>query len=382
MRQTLRIAAIAIVLVALAWAALPWVWRHAFPAPPDPVVTPVTAQGVAASIDGVNEVVALGLDRLGVTADRIIASHEERRERDGLGWTYTRTTVDLERAVNDDAVQAAFDRWPDGADAFVTSPDELTFSLRVYVGKLPVQRMLLRLPLDPDPAVDPDSPPRLAVVVKGVGQRSAEVDRSLEIDAPLTLGVLPYRSHSLLYADDAARASKEVIAHLPLDAHPDGEATGGMAVPAPLGLDLSITDFRRRMTEDIEAVPFASGVLCSSATPSARDGDRMRVLGEVLSSGRLFLRDDALFPEGVALQEARRAGVPSSSVTAALGQSAGDTEVERALLRLRNLAIARGEAILSIQLDRGGARRLQSFIDEREREGYRLVFVSEIVEEP
>ncbi len=380
MRQTLRVVAVAVALIAAGALAVPWVWRHVFPAPESVVELPASTGDLTRTIEAVNETVATGLGELGVVPEQIVSSVAEEREREDVGWTYTRSTLDLPGGLTDDAIRAAFDSWPEGVDAFLTRPDELTYSLRVYAGKLPVLRMMLRLPLDPEPWVDPDSPPHLAVVIKGVGQRSAEVERALELDLPLTVAVRPYRSHSLRYATDAARASKEVVAHLTLEAEENGSPAPGMAMPDPLGSALDPDAFRGRLTEDIEAVPFASGVLGCSRAAAARDAERMGILADTLGAGGLYLLDDALYPEGVAGQEARRAGVPAMSVTAALEVDQTDEEADRALLRLRNLAVLRGEAVLSAQLGRGDAARLRSFVRARKREGYRLVFVSEIVD--
>jgi uncharacterized protein len=378
-RQSLRIGAVAIILVVAAALTLPWAWQRVFPSPVTEEELPATAGDLTATIEAVNQVVGIGLGSLGVVPELIVSTEEEARDRDDIGWTFTRTTLDLPEGATDAAVRAAFDRWPNGVDAFLTRPDELTYSLRIYAGKVPIVRLLMRQPLDPEPTVDPDAPPRLAVVVKGVGLRSAEIERMLEQELPLTLAVLPYRSHSLRYADDAARASMEVVAHLPFDETPGRAGDAGTALPDPLRTALDLPAFRTRLTEDVEAVPFASGVLSCSRSATARDDVRMTALAEVLSAGGLYLLDDALYPEGVALQEARRSGVAAMSVTATLGAEAEAAEVDRALLRLRNLAVMRGEAVLSVELGPGGAAWLYRFVGDRRREGYRIAFVSELI---
>ncbi|MDP7112182.1 MAG: divergent polysaccharide deacetylase family protein [Myxococcota bacterium] len=380
MRQSLRVGAVALVLVVAGVLTLPWAWERIFPSPVSEEEAPAAAEDLTATIEAVNQVVGSGLGSLGVVPEHIVSTEEEARDRDGIGWTFTRTTLDLPEGATDAAVRAAFDRWPDGVDAFLTRPDELTYSLRIYASKVPLVRLLMRQPLDPDPAVDPEAPPRLAVVVKGVGLRSAEVERMLELDLPLTLAVLPYRSHSLRYADDAARASMEVMAHLPFDEGPGRARAAGTALPEPPGMALDLPAFRSRLAEDVEAVPFASGVLSCSRSPTARDDARMAALGETLSAGGLYLLDDALYPEGVALQEARRSGVAAMSVTSTLDTAGASAEVERALLRLRNLAVLRGEAVVSVELGPGGAAQLHRFVGDRRREGYQIVFVSELIQ--
>ena len=379
MRQALRVGLLLTCIAAAGAWLVPRAWERAFPTPEAFVEeNPATVLDGAAVVR-VNESLADALATLGISAEQIVASEEEPREAEGSSWVFTRTTVDLPVETSEAELRHVFGSMPD-VDTFLTRPDELTWSLRVYAGKRPVHQLVLLQPLDPAPRVDPLSPPRLAVVLEGVGTRSENVQQLLELPYPLTLAILPYRSHTLRYATDAARAAKEVAAHLTFDVPQDDQAPAGLAPPLPLDATMDTATFRERLEEDMAAVPYISGVLLSSRSPTVADHDKMEVVAQLLGDRDLYLLDDLPVHHGVAIPAARRAGVAASTSTALLDGDAPLAEQERALLRTRNLAVSRGSAVLVVRGSDPDAARLETFLSERIEEGYRLSFASELID--
>mgnify|MGYP002725852567 CR=1 FL=1 len=119
-----------------------------------------------------------------------------------------------------------------------------------------------------------------AVVVAGGGRRAGGVGGVSEAPSPLPVAVLPYRSHSLRYATDAARAAKEVAVHLLFDDQSAVPDPVGMAPPSPLDASLAPDAFAARLAEDLDAVPYASGAgLTSDPDTTAADG-RMEIAAD------------------------------------------------------------------------------------------------------
>jgi len=376
MRQTVRLALLAALLAGFGAVAVPWAWEHVFPTEggPGPEVTPDSLDGWA--IDSVNEQLAEALAALGVAPEAIVDTHEEQRHADDQAWTFTITTVDLPREVPRGELEIAFAHWPRDVEAFVTRADELTWSVRVYAGKRPIHQLVLRQPLDPHPQVDPAAPPRLAVVLTGVGVRSADVERLIALPLPLTFAVLPYHSHSLRYATDAARAAKEVAVHLVFDEPLPIDAPAGMTVPPPLSAGMGQETFASRFQEDIDAIPYASGAVLSSGSPTPGDYESMAVLVDALQQRELYLLDDEPVDRGVALQVAHRSDLAASSATIAMGTD------PRSVLRLRNLAVLRGDAIAAVRVRPGEGEAIEQILTSCMEEGFTLVFASELVAEP
>ncbi len=377
MKTSLRYLLLVGVLAGAAAVVIPWAWRVAFPTPEEVGVEPPrTVSGE--DIGEVNEYLADTLAALGVSAEMVVSSEEEARELEGEAWTFTRTTVDLPRPLHEEELRRTFEAWPEGSEAFLTQLDELTWSLRVYLGKRPVQQLVLRLPLDPAPAVNPDEPPGLAVVLVGVGARDEGVEEVLAAPHPLTVAVLPYRSHSLRYATDAARAAKEVAVHLQFDEQTATPQPAGMALPPLLNLAMELVPFATKLGEDLDAVPYASGAVLASDSPTTADFERMEMTAEALDVRGLYLLDLLPVHRGVALQVAQRQGLRAASCAASVGADATPEERELALLRARNLAVLRGSALLVVHPHAEGLAWLRPFIEQRRDEGYRLAFASEL----
>lgn len=378
MKQTLRILVLVGAFVAVGAVVVPWAWHSAFPTPEDAGPIP-DVEVDSAAIGEVNEAIADTLAALGVTAEMVVDSSDDPRDLEGQAWTFTRTTVELPRSLHEEELRRSFQAWPEGAEAFLTRLDELTWSLRIYLGKRPVHQLVMRLPLDPDPAVDPASPPALAVVVAGVGPRDGGVEEVIETPYPLTLAVLPYRSHSLRYATDAARAAKEVAVHLLFDDQSAAPDPVGMALPAPLEASLAQDAFAARLAEDLDAVPYASGAVLTSDSATTADVARMEIVAAGLGRRSLYLLDLLPVHQGAALQVARRHDLGAMSCAATVGAAATSEEREAALLRARNLAVVRGSAVLVVEAGGDGLDWLGPFIEERVDEGYRLAFASELI---
>ena len=375
MKHGLRVTLIVVVILGISWWAIPKAWQAVFPTPTSSTPSTSDTPLDSGELEAVNESLALLLGELGLGSDDIITSEEITRELEGYAWIFTRTEVALPSDLDEDRIHHATARLPDEVDAFLTQPDELSISLRIYLGKTPVHQLLMFRPLDPAPPIDPGAPPRLAIVIEGVGLRSEAVEQLIHEPLPLTVAVLPYGSHSLRYATDAAQASKEVLVQLTFD-HSAPEESAGMARPSSLDLSMDPAQFRQRALEDMEAVPYTSGVVIRSNTPTTSDAARMESLASLLADQNLFLLDGQPAADGVALQMANRQDVPSGIATATLNGN----QDEHSLLRLRNLASLRGEAILMVQLEEGVDETLRSFVEERQAEGYRFVFASELID--
>lgn len=381
MKKSLRYLLLAGALAGAAVVVIPWAWHAAFPTPEEVGVEPPRTVS-SEDIGEVNESLADTLAALGVSAEMVVSSEEEQRELEGEAWTFTRTTVDLPRPLHEDELRRSFEAWPEGTEAFLTQLDELTWSLRVYLGKRPIHQLVLRLPLDPDPVVDPDAPPGLAVVIVGVGARDESVEEVLAAPHPLTVAVLPYRSHSLRYATDAARAAKEVAVHLQFDGQTAAPEPVGMALPPLLNLAMELVPFVTRLGEDLDAVPYASGAVLASNSPTTADFERMEMAADALHTRGLYLLDMLPVHRGVALQVAQRHGLRAASCAASVEAQATVEEREQALLQARNLAVLRGSALLVVHPGEGGLSWLTPFIAERRDEGYRLAFASELFAAP
>ena len=149
---------------------------------------------------------------------------------------------------------------------------------------------------------------RAAIVIDDMGQDMESARRLLHLPYPLTYSVLPYLRYSESTAAGAHHARREVMLHLPMEPEPGAHPAPG---EGEVRLGMSEAEVRRVVENDLSAVPFAGGVnnhMGSRATQSAR---LMASVMQVLAEHHVYFIDSRTTAASVALEAARRQGVPA-----------------------------------------------------------------------
>jgi len=104
-----------------------------------------------------------------------------------------------------------------------------------------------------EPAATPDHVPRprLALIIDDLGQNPARDRRVLHLPGPVALAILPDTRHAADLAEQAHRAGKTVMLHMPM-----APAQGRFAWRPQLPHD----ELARRLDAALAAVPHASGL--------------------------------------------------------------------------------------------------------------------------
>ena len=219
---------------------------------------------------------------------------------------------------------------------------------------------------------------RLAIVIDDWGYGWQAAREFLELDAPLTVAVLPNAPYSRQQALQARRRGFEVIVHLPMEPQ-DGRADPG---PGAITTGLSDEEIRRRVLEAIEAVPGAAGVSNHMGSMATADPRVMERVLEVVGSRGLFFLDSRTTARSVVGSLASAMGVPWAQNQVFL-DGEGDPQAVRSRLELAaRRALARGEAIAIGHVRPVTARVLQEALPELRRRGIELVPVSALLKGP
>lgn len=222
--------------------------------------------------------------------------------------------------------------------------------------------------------------PRLryaAVIIDDLGQDLAAARQLLALPYPITFAVLPHLAHSRATAEEVHRAGRQVMLHLPME--PDSPARPG---PGEIRVGMSRDEVEQRVGEGLASVPFAEGVNNHMGSRATQDARLMREVIEALARRQLFFVDSRTTPESVALETARRRGVPTfyrsvflddtESVPHTLGQLRKFTRV----LEHQDAAIAIAHPYPTT------LAALAEFLPEFERRGIRMVPASELLRRP
>jgi polysaccharide deacetylase 2 family uncharacterized protein YibQ len=189
--------------------------------------------------------------------------------------------------------------------------------------------------------------------------------------------VLPHLVHSAATAEEAHRAGHEVMLHLPME--PDSSAKPG---PGEIRLGMRPADVARTIAEDLSSVPHAAGANNHMGSRATTDARLMTAVIQVLAERRLFFVDSRTTPASIALDVARREGLPTfyRSVflddTETVPYTLGQLREFRRIIEERGAAIAIGHPYPST------LTALARFLPELERDDIQLLPASQLVSLP
>ncbi len=149
---------------------------------------------------------------------------------------------------------------------------------------------------------------RAAIVIDDLGQDVEAARKLLRMPFPMTFSVLPRLAHSSEIAEDAHRAGRDIMLHLPMEAEPGAPVRAGQG---EIRVGMSGEAVAKTLLTDLESVPHSDGVNNHMGSRATADAALMREVMTVLAARRLYFVDSRTTAESTALDVARRMGVPA-----------------------------------------------------------------------
>lgn len=225
------------------------------------------------------------------------------------------------------------------------------------------------------PAPAPATRGRVAVVIDDCGQDFERDSGFFELEAPLTLAVLPHLPDSRLVAEAASARGLCVLLHLPM------EGSGGRDPgPGALRAGMGDEELQRTARGSFDAVPGIAGFNNHEGSLGSADP---RLVGVALAEaeGRgLFVLDSRTTSGTVLAREAGLRGLPVRSRDVFLDN---DDDVDRILAqidRLRDVALSRGTAVALGHPRAATLEALRRGLPRLEEAGVQVVPLAELVQ--
>lgn len=222
--------------------------------------------------------------------------------------------------------------------------------------------------------------PRVAIIIDDFGHnRTDTVESFLDLDAPITISVLPHTPYARAIAEAAHDAGKDVLLHIPME--PEGYP-GTDPGEGALLLAHTVPEIRSLVTDAAAEVPHAVGANNHMGSALTKDRLRMRAVMWALDRLGLFYVDSMTTPESVGFLEAERASVPSarnSMFIDTLLDEYGHADIATRLSDLEAVARDRGSAIGIGHPTPETLLELAALLPDLESRGVQLVSVSELV---
>jgi polysaccharide deacetylase 2 family uncharacterized protein YibQ len=150
-------------------------------------------------------------------------------------------------------------------------------------------------------------PPLVAIVVDDIGHDRAAARQFIDMDAPLTLSVLPHGPFSRRLAVDARARGHEIMLHLPMEPSEFPATNPG---PGALLLQMTPHQLMDQLNVDLDLIPGIKGVNNHMGSALSESSAHMRRIFSVLKKRGLYYIDSRTTAETVARPSAQRLQLP------------------------------------------------------------------------
>ncbi len=152
-----------------------------------------------------------------------------------------------------------------------------------------------------------DQPPLVAIIVDDIGNDRKLASQFIELDAPLTLSILPFGHFSQQLAADARTKGHEIMLHLPMEPSEFPEANPG---PGALLFQMTPDQLIEQLEIDIERIPGIRGVNNHMGSALSESSPHMRQIFSILKKRGLFYIDSRTTAQTVARPSANLLQIP------------------------------------------------------------------------
>ncbi len=293
------------------------------------------------------EVLAASLAAAGVSEDTVLLLKGPKGrplfEVELPAELYTSVESALDKALKDRAVSITDKKRTTGEDK-----TEVLWAVRRTAKELAGISFIL--PAEPPAFVAAKEPPakkalrgQVALIMDDMGNSLETLDALIALGRPVTISVLPYSTHAADTARIAHENGLEVLLHLPLESVNNYEAmanTEGM-----IRADMAEPEIVRSFEASFARVPFTAGSNNHMGSRFTAERDLMRAILRPLKMKGLFFVDSRTTSKTVALDEARKMGIPSTERDVFLDADADRGRIRGRLIELFQKARKKGHAV-------------------------------------
>lgn len=215
---------------------------------------------------------------------------------------------------------------------------------------------------------------KIAIVLDDWGYNLNNAQELYGIKQRLTIAILPQLPFSRELAQDARTKGREIILHLPLEPY---EHNGLEQNTIMTGMDEK--QIAAIMESSLKDVLYAKGINNHMGSKATEDYKTMEIILRQIKQKRLYFLDSFTSPNSICREVAGRIGARYIRRDVFLDNREDEEYIRKQLNKLKNKAAKLGAAI-GIGHDRKVTLRvLKEELPKIEQEGFRFVFVSELV---
>ena len=192
------------------------------------------------------------------------------------------------------------------------------------------------------PPILPEKLPKIAIIIDDLGYDKYIAEKFLDLDAVLTLSVLPNIPYQKSIANEAFEKGFEVMLHLPMEPDEFPKANPG---PGALLVSMSPDELIDQLNKNIDTVPFLKGVNNHMGSKMTKHSDQLYQIFSVLKKRNLFFIDSVTTADSLCKPSARLFRVPFAQRDIFLDHIQDPEFIRKQFDRLVKFAESHGEAI-------------------------------------
>jgi len=225
--------------------------------------------------------------------------------------------------------------------------------------------------------VKPTYKAKIAIVLDDWGYNLDNLEILNQINYPLTLAILPHLKYSQDIANYASSFHKEIILHLPLQPKSSKEYAGWekntITVDMP---EAEIQDILLKALESLKDIRGLSNHMGSRATEDERV---MTIIFKELKKRELYFLDNKVSLNSVCSKVAKKLSLKFIIRDIFLDNQKNSHYIKSQLKKLKFIALKKGQAVGVGHADRTTLEVLKKEMPSLEKEGFKFVFLSELV---
>ncbi|MFA5261089.1 MAG: divergent polysaccharide deacetylase family protein [Candidatus Omnitrophota bacterium] len=183
---------------------------------------------------------------------------------------------------------------------------------------------------------------KVAIIIDDNGYNMTDCNAISQINAPITVSVLPHLKYSQEIAHCAHNQGKEVMLHLPLEPHQNNDTyPGNYIITTVMPPSLVIQKFN----EALASVPHAKGINNHMGSKATEDTALMSILFTQMKINNLYFVDSRVTRKTICPLLASQRHLPFAERDVFLDNKNDRTYIEQQFRELRQTAVKHGYAI-------------------------------------
>lgn len=216
---------------------------------------------------------------------------------------------------------------------------------------------------------------KIAIVIDDWGYNLEAFQYLKELAFPVTVSVLPNLRFSGQIAQDARSLGCEVLLHLPMEPYEKFRLEKNTLTPS-----MSQEEIQDIITDDLQSVGPVKGANNHMGSKTTEDYAAMERILQVLKKNNLFFLDSLVTRKSAGAKAASKLKLPFVQRDVFLDNKDDRDYITQQLYTLKRKASAYGSAV-GIGHDRSLTLRvLKAVVPEFQKQGYEIVFVSELAQ--